>query len=100
MNPIEIIVETTQAIAKDSSDAEAYKRRAEVLCQMQQWDEALKDLDVLIDTLKVEDAELLQMRGGIRLNSGNKAGAIDDIQRAVAINPELLRQFEGVFKRQ
>ncbi len=100
MNPIEIIVETTQAIAQDGTNAEAYKKRATVLCQMQQFDNALKDLDALIDTLKVEDAEVYQLRGSIRMQKGDKAGALEDVKRAIAINPELLKQFEGEFKRQ
>ncbi len=99
MNPIEVIVETTQAIAADSSNVEAYKKRANMLAQMQQFDDAKKDLDELIDVLHVEDAEILQLRGSIRMHSGDKEGAIADIKRAMALNPELIKQFEGEFVR-
>lgn len=99
MNPIEIIVETTQAIAKDSTDASAYKKRAIVLSQMAQFDDALKDLDALIDTLKVEDAEVFQLRGSIRMQKGDKKGALEDVKRAMEINPELIKMFEGEYRK-
>lgn len=99
MNFIDVIVETTQAIANDSTNADAYKKRAVVLCQMQQFEDALKDLNMLIDTLKVEDAEIYQLRGSILLQRGDKAGALEDVKRAMALNPELIKQFEGEYKR-
>lgn len=99
MNPIEIIVETTQAIAKDGTNAEAFKKRATVLCQMGQYEDALKDLEVLIDTLKVEDAEVYQLRGSIRMSKGDKKGALEDVKRAMEINPELIKKFEGEYKK-
>ena len=98
MNPIDIIVETTQAIANNHSDAEAYKRRAITLCQMQQYDEALDDLDTLIDTLKTNDAEVYQLRGTLRMNSNDKTGAINDMRKALDLNPQLLEQLNGEFK--
>lgn len=98
MNPIDIIVETTQAIANNPSDAEAYKRRAITLCQMQQYDEALDDLDTLIDTLKINDAEVYQLRGTLRMNSNDKTGAINDMRKALDLNPQLLEQLNGEFK--
>lgn len=99
MNFIDVIVETTQAIANDSTNADAYKKRAVVLCRMQQFEDALKDLNMLIDTLKVEDAEIYQLRGSILLQRGDKAGALEDVKRAMALNPELIKQFEGEYKR-
>lgn len=100
MNPIEIIVRTTQEIAADEKNAKAYKERATMLFQMNQFDEALKDLDMLIDTLNAADAEVLQMRGSIRMKAGNEKGALEDIKHAIDICPELLKQFEGEFKRE
>lgn len=100
MNPIEIIVRTTQEIAADDKNAKAYKERASVLYQMQQFEEAQKDLDMLIDTLHAEDAEVLQMRGSIRMQAGNKNGALEDFKHAIDICPELLKLFEGEFKRE
>lgn len=98
MTPIETIVQTTQAIAANPSDAAAYKQRASMLCQMQQFDEALQDLDHLIDILHVDDAEVFQLRGTLRMKRGDKAGAIDDMRHALALNPDLLRQLTGEFK--
>ena len=98
MTPFEIIAQTTQAIASNPSDSEAYKTRALTLCQMQQYEEAEKDLDTLIDTLHAEDAELYQLRGTIRMNRGEKAGAINDMRKALDLNPQLLEQLNGEFK--
>ena len=98
MNPIDIIVETTQIIVANPSDAEAYKKRAITLCQMQQYDEAIKDLDTIIDTLQINDAEVYQLRGTLRMNRNDKTGAINDMRRALDLNPQLLEQLNGTFK--
>ena len=98
MNPITIIAETTQQIASNPSDAEAYKKRAITLCQMQQYDEAIKDLDILIDTLQTNDAEIYQLRGTLRMNHGDKKGALDDMRHALDLAPQLLEQLNGEFK--
>ncbi|MBQ9666493.1 MAG: tetratricopeptide repeat protein [Bacteroidaceae bacterium] len=98
MTPLEMIVQTTQAIAANPSDAKAYQQRALTLCQMQQYEEAEKDLDVLIDTLHTEDAELYQLRGSLRMNRGDKKGALDDMRKALDLNPQLLEQLNGEFK--
>lgn len=98
MNPIDIIVETTKIIVANPSDAEAYKKRAITLCQMQQYDEAIKDLDTIIDTLQINDAEVYQLRGTLRMNRNDKTGAINDMRRALDLNPQLLEQLNGTFK--
>ena len=100
MNPFEIIIQTTQAIASNPSDAEAYKQRALTLCQMQQYAEAQKDLDTLIDTLHTEDAEVYQLRGKLRMEQGDKIGALSDMRKALDLNPELLQKLNGEFKNQ
>ncbi|MBO4216185.1 MAG: hypothetical protein J5888_07660 [Bacteroidaceae bacterium] len=100
MSPIEIIIQTTQAIASNPSDVEAYKRRALTLCQMQQYAEAQKDLDTLIDTLHSEDAEVYQLRGSLRMEQGDKIGALSDMRKALDLNPELLQKLSGEFKNQ
>ena len=100
MSPIEIIIQTTQTIASNPSDVEAYKRRALTLCQMQQYAEAQKDLDTLIDTLHSEDAEVYQLRGSLRMEQGDKIGALSDMRKALDLNPELLQKLSGEFKNQ
>ena len=58
MTPFEIIAQATQAIAANPSDAAAYKQRALILCQMQQYDEALADLATAGDVISaIEDAQ-------------------------------------------
>lgn len=98
MTPFEMIAQTTQAIATNPSDAAAYKQRAVTLCQMQQYDEAMADLNTLIDTLHTEDAEVFQLRGTLRMNRGDKMGALDDMRKVLDLNPELLQQLSGEFK--
>ena len=98
MNPFEIIAQTTQAIATNPSDVAAYKQRALTLCQMQQFDEAMADLNTLIDTLQTEDAEIYQLRGTLRMNKGDKKGALDDMRKALDLNPELLHQLSGEYQ--
>ncbi|MBO4431615.1 MAG: hypothetical protein J5790_09785 [Bacteroidaceae bacterium] len=100
MSPFEIIIQTTQAIAANPSDAAAYKQRAFTLCQMQQYAEAQKDLDTLIDTLHTDDAEVYQLRGTLRMEQGDKIGALSDMRKALDLNPELLQKLNGEFKNQ
>ena len=98
MNLIDIIVETTQTITSNPQDAEAYKMRAITLCQMQQYNEALKDLDTLINTIHTTDAEIYQLRGTLRMNLNDKTGAIKDMHKAIELNPQLLEQINGEYK--
>ena len=100
MSPFEIIIQTTQAIAANPSDAAAYKTRALTICQMQQNAEAQKDLDTLIDTLHTDDAEVYQLRGSLRMEQGDKIGALSDMRKALDLNPELLQKLNGEFKNQ
>lgn len=97
-NPIEIITQTTQAIAANPTDTAALKLRAITLCQMQQFDEAIADLSILIDELHSDDAEIYQLRGTIRMNRGDKHGALDDMRHALDLNPDLLHQLSGEFR--
>lgn len=98
MSPFEIIAQTTQAIAANPSNADAYKQRALILCQMQQYEEAEKDLNTLIDALHTEDAEIYQLRGTLRMQRGDKTGALDDMRKALDLNPDLLAHLSGEFK--
>ncbi len=98
MSPFEIIAQTTQAIAANPSNADAYKQRALILCQMQQYEEAEKDLNTLIDALHTEDAEIYQLRGTLRMQRGDKTGALDDMRKALDLNPHLLEHLNGEFK--
>lgn len=93
-----MIAQATQAIAANPSDVAAYKQRAILLCQMQQFDEALQDLNTLIDELHSDDAEVYQLRGTIRMNRGDKHGALDDMRHALDLNPDLLHQLSGEFR--
>ena len=67
---------------------------------MQQYAEAQKDLDTLIDTLHTDDAEVYQLRGSLRMEQGDKIGALSDMRKALDLNPELLQKLNGEFKNQ
>lgn len=98
MNFIDIIVETTQALVANPQDVEACKKRAFALSEMGQYKEALEDLNTLIDTLNVQDdANLYSLRGAIRMKLEDKKGALDDMRKAMQLNPELLRLLGGHF---
>lgn len=98
MNLIDIIVETTKAISENAKNVDAYKQRAIALIQMEQLDEAVKDLDMLINRLKVQDAEVYQLRAGIRMQKADKNGALADLQVAMKLNPQLLEMLNGRFQ--
>lgn len=100
MTPFEIIAQATQAIAANPSDAAAYKQRAIILFQMRQFDDAMADLDMLVDTLRVDDAEVFQLRGTLRMNRGDKTGALDDMRKALDLKPALMQKLCGEFKTQ
>ncbi|MBO4673429.1 MAG: hypothetical protein J5616_03675 [Bacteroidaceae bacterium] len=98
MTPFELIAQATQAIVANPADAAAYKQRAVTLFHMKQADEALADLDTLIDKLHSEDSEVYQLRAILRKERGDKMGAIDDMRRALDLNPDLLQQLTGKFQ--
>lgn len=98
MKHIETIIQTTQALAANPQDAAACKLRAITLCKMQQYDKALQDLDTLIDTLHTQDAEVYQLRGTLRMNMGDKKGALADLRHAFSLDPQLLTQLTGEFQ--
>lgn len=95
---LEIIVEATQAIAATPESPEPYKRRAMALCRMGQWEEAVDDLTYMIDVLHSDDAQIYQLRAAIRMNHGNRSGALEDMRRAVELEPDLLQGVSGEFK--
>ena len=56
------------------------------------------DLVVEVNLELSEDAEVFQLRGTLRMNRGDKMGALDDMRKVLDLNPELLQQLSGEFK--
>lgn len=97
-NMLELLVKATQLIQADPQNAEAYKMRASVLFQMKQYDEALEDINYLIESLDGQDAQIYLMRGRIRMERGDEAGALDDVRKAASLNPHIFDGLEGSFE--
>ena len=55
-------------------------------------------IDTLIDILQTDDAEAYQLRGTLRMKRGNKTGALDDMRKALDLNPDLLTHLSGEFQ--
>lgn len=92
------IADATKAIAANPADVDAYKKRVMLLIRMGQIDDAINDLDTVIGACEVKDAEIYQFRGALRLQKGDKEGALQDIKEAVRLKPELLQKLSGDFK--
>ena len=98
MTPFEIIAQTTQAISSNPNDAEAYKQRALTLCQMQQYEDAMADLNTLIDALHTDDPEIFQLRGTLHMQRGDKTSALNDLRHALDLDPSLMQKLTGEYK--
>ena len=93
-----MLVKATQLIQADPQNAEAYKMRAPLLFQMKQYDEALEDMNYLIESLDGQDAQIYLMRGRIRMERGEKDGAMADVRKAASLNPHIFDGLEGSFE--
>lgn len=74
------------AISHDEDDFVAYLR-AQCLEKLERWKEAAADLTYIITHGK-PDSSLYARRGRARLLSGDTEGALDDLTKAVALDPE------------
>lgn len=88
----------TKTIALDPGFTKAYYSRASVFVSEQKYTEALPDLDKTIE-LNPQTPNALTLRGQIRAQTGNKAGACDDFHQAKQIGDKqadkYLTQFCG-----
>ena len=76
------------AIAIDPSDASAYAARALLHHQAERYQEAIADYDRSLE-LRPNDAGILNNRADARMLLGDLDLALEDIEAAVAANPEL-----------
>ena len=88
-------IETSALITKLKKTKKfAFLKKADAVALIQ----AMKDLDTLIDTLHSDDAEVYQLRGTLRMDRDDKIGALNDMRKALDLNPKLLEKLNGEFK--
>lgn len=109
MNPLMMLAELTRTLQADPTCTDALCRRADLLMNLNQPDEALADVKLLQEKCGQERAEeatrlahrlaaLYYERGRLRHASGNKQGAADDLRQAMSLNPELEKTITGEFE--
>ncbi len=74
----------------------AYVAMSEAYAECRQRDASLKTLEEGLELLP-ESGALYKERGRIRMELGDKAGAMEDVKRAMELLPEEARRVEGAF---
>ncbi len=92
------ISELTQIIAKNENDIAARLERAEILLGMNMIEDAKQDIDFAISA-SPENGRAYKLRGAIKMNTGDKAGAAEDLRKAMELDPEIVKEIEGTFKQ-
>lgn len=95
---LESLVKATESIQANPQDAEAYLTRAALLHAMQRDEDALEDLDYLIDELGRKVPAAILLRGRIKMERGDKVGAMEDVRMAASLDPHLFDGLEGTFE--
>lgn len=80
------IAQLTQAIALKSDYMEALLMRTEVLMQMQQYKEAQKDIETVLE-LNAEEETALLLRGKLKEVDSDETGAESDYKLVTELNP-------------
>ncbi len=96
-----VIVQTTMAVTEDERCHDARLLRASTLFAMGQFVEAEKDVEFLLACAEDLDdeklAECYRLRGGLRFQSGDKAGAAEDVKCAIQLSPKMAEELTGEF---
>ena len=73
-----------------------YLNKGALLCELKKFDEAY---DVYTEAIELmpQNAKLYQERGRVRLLKGDKEGSIEDMKKAIELNPESETQINGSF---
>ncbi len=85
-NDLMCIAHLTQAVTLKEDFAEARQFRAEVLFKMQQYKEAMEDIDVILKQAP-EDENALLLRGKIKQATGSAEEAETDYRNVTELNP-------------
>ena len=96
------IAHLTQAITLKEDFTEARLLRAEALAHMQQYKEALDDVEAitLLDEaieLNPDSPTLYHERGRAKLLNGDKEGSIEDLKKELELNPKEAERLNGEF---
>lgn len=92
------IIELTQLIAQDEGNVEARLQRAELLISMMQLEEAIEDID-FVNGLDPQNAQAYKLKGAIKMQQGDKAGAAADLRKAMELDPNIVTELEGKFSQ-
>jgi tetratricopeptide (TPR) repeat protein/vancomycin permeability regulator SanA len=90
-----IVDKSNQILVSQPGDIDALSRRAAALEELRSYDEAIADLDLLIQ-LRPDDPEARMRRGRVRRRSGKLELALRDHTRAIELQP---RQANYHFER-
>ena len=61
-------------------------------------EDAKQDIDFAISA-SPENGRAYKLRGAIKMNAGDKAGAAEDLRKAMELDPEIVKEIEGTFKQ-
>lgn len=92
-NWTEALSQYSAALETLSTDADLYRKRAEVQLEMKDPDAALSDYSKALE-LKPEDYDLLVARGRTHLDAGHDADAIADLNHALNLSSGQARTWE------
>lgn len=77
----------TDALALDQKAIAAHEGRARAYAALKKYDDALKDLDQVVQS-NPKSASMLTMRGAVRCDNGNFQQAVDDCTKAIELDAD------------
>lgn len=84
-----------QVIELNPFNEQAYIQTALLFINKQDWEKALEQVNEALEN--TETAALYQLRGKIKLETGDKNGSIEDVKKAMELNPEEKNSINGTF---
>lgn len=84
-----------QVIELNPFNEQAYIQTALLFINKQDWEKALEQVNEALEN--TETAALYQLRGKIKLGTGDKNGSIEDVKKAMELNPEEKNSINGTF---
>lgn len=85
-----------QVIALNPFNVKAYLLKGSLLIEEKQLDKALENYQEAIELIP-QEAQLYQERGRVHLLMGDKAGAAEDLKKAIELAPEKENLISGNF---
>lgn len=87
-NPREAVADFSEALRMSPEDPVSLEMRARAWIASQDFQRAIRDLDEAIRFSKEPSVDLLMQRGELRSAMGNQEAALEDLDRALAIDPQ------------